>query len=160
MAEQQMHGQMEPNITTCKFKFKLGAQKHHYLQVQIQTGPFVCPSCRKKAEHPDLVRRILREHQDCNTSSSLAGPQLRLRFRFRFCLLFNRFTTREVELEDAIRGQQGLGFTHMYTRWLASSTPLRSPPSPYKGQSTYSEPGPNSRGDGRVSGSVCVCVCE
>ena len=52
------------------------------------------------------------------------------RFRFRFCLLFNRFTTREVELEDALGGQQGLGFTHMYTRMARVTDPTQVSPVP------------------------------
>ena len=51
-------------------------------------------------------------------------------FRFRFCLLFNRFTTREVELEDALGGQQGLGFTHMYTRMARVTDPTQVSPVP------------------------------
>ena len=51
-------------------------------------------------------------------------------FRFRFCLLFNRFTTREVELEDALGGQQGLGFTRMYTRMARVIDPTQVSPVP------------------------------
>ena len=45
-------------------------------------------------------------------------------------LMFHRFTTREVELEDAIRGQQGLGFTHMYTRMARVTDPTQVSPVP------------------------------
>ena len=86
--------------------------------ILVQNSYFGAPSQTGRRDFPQWIVEF------CDLVIFITG------FRFRFCLLLNRFTTREVELEDAIRGQQGLGFTRMYTRMARVIDPTQVSPVP------------------------------